>query len=141
MAALGICRILRGEVAYVPGATRVSSHAVEAWDVRQGVCQDFAHLAVGSLRTLGIPARYVSGYLHPNREPTVGKAVPAESHAWIEFYVGTWVAYDVTNLLVPDDRHVVVARGRDYGDVSPLRGIYSGGPSEIFVSVEMTRLT
>ncbi len=141
VAALGVCRLLRKEVAYVPGSTRVSSHAVEAWDVRQGVCQDFAHLAVGSLRTLGIPARYVSGYLHPKREPVVGKTVPAESHAWIEFYVGRWVPYDVTNTQIPGDRHVVVARGRDYNDVSPLRGIYSGGASTMFVSVEMTRLT
>ncbi len=125
----------------MPGATRVSTHAVEAWDVRQGVCQDFAHLAVGVLRTLGMPARYVSGYLHPKRAPVVGVTVPAESHAWIEFWVGEWVAYDVTNRQVPAERHVTVARGRDYGDVSPLRGVYSGGQSTMFVSVAMTRLT
>ena len=126
---------------YVPGATGVHTRASQAWEVRKGVCQDFAHIAVGVLRAIGVPARYVSGYLLPRSDAPVGESVAGESHAWIEWWAGSWRAWDPTNGRVVGPEHVVVARGRDYDDVPPLKGIYSG-PSggELFVGVEFTRL-
>ncbi len=133
--------LVRDRLDYVPGVTGVSTSAVEAFHQREGVCQDFAHLALAALRTAGIPARYVSGYLHPSASAGIGETVVGQSHAWIEAWLGEWVPVDPTNGSVPQDRHVVVARGRDYGDVSPLRGIFSGGRAErLAVSVELTRV-
>jgi transglutaminase-like putative cysteine protease len=140
-AAAEIARWLSERVSYVPGATEVQTGAQEAWDKGQGVCQDIAHLAVALLRVAGLPARYVSGYLHfdPAAEP--GQAVAGQSHAWIEYWTGEWVPCDPTNLAPVGERHVVVARGRDYADVPPLKGIYHGAPSvALDVTVEMTRL-
>jgi len=126
---------------YVPGATGVHTSAEEAWEVRKGVCQDMAHVAVGVLRRLGVPARYVSGYLLPQADLPVGQTVRGESHAWVEWWAGEWQAWDPTNGTRVGADHVVVGRGRDYDDVPPLRGVYSGtGGSELFVSVEFTRL-
>lgn len=132
---------VRGQLDYQPGATTVSTSAVEAWRNGSGVCQDFVHLSLAVLRAAGVPARYVSGYLHPHREPEVGKPARGESHAWVEAWVGDWLGLDPTNLLEIAERHVLVARGRDYGDVPPVKGIYSGGASqESSVTVELTRL-
>lgn len=132
---------VRERLAYVPGATIVSTSAVQAFHQREGVCQDFAHLALAGLRSVGVPARYVSGYLHPQAGAGIGETVVGQSHAWIEAWLGDWVAVDPTSGTTPADRHVVVARGRDYADVSPLRGIYSGGKAErLAVSVELTRV-
>ena len=99
-----------------------------------------AHLALGALRSLGIPARYVSGYLHPlGIEATVGETFTGESHAWIEFWCGEWYPYDPTNRTHVADHHVVVARGREYGDVTPLRGVLAGGgASQQSVEVALT---
>lgn len=125
---------------YVKGVTAVSTSAVEVFHHRAGVCQDFAHLSLGALRAIGIPARYVSGYLHPVADATIGQAVVGESHAWIEAWLGDWYAYDPTNSSRAGERHVIVARGRDYRDVSPLRGVYSGERAEkLAVSVQLTR--
>jgi transglutaminase-like putative cysteine protease len=140
-AAAEIARWLRERVSYVPGATEVQTSAQEAWDKGQGVCQDLAHLTVALLREAGLPARYVSGYLHfdPAAEP--GHAVAGQSHAWVEYWTGEWVACDPTNLAPVGERHVIVARGRDYADVPPLKGIYHGAPSvALEVTVEVTRL-
>ena len=95
------------------------------------------------MRTLGIPARYVSGYLHPKASAEIGETVQGESHAWIEWWAGEWVAYDPTSLRPAGQDHVVVARGRDYTDVTPLKGIFAGrtSSSELYVSVDVTRLT
>lgn len=139
--ALAVGRYLHDSIAYVSGSTTVSSTAADAWAARAGVCQDFAHLMVGVLRVAGVPARYVSGYLHPSTDPRVGETVAGESHAWIEWFDGEWIGWDPTNDVAPAGRHVVVARGRDYSDNPPLRGIYATpGDSELFVSVEITRL-
>jgi transglutaminase-like putative cysteine protease len=101
-----------------------------------------AHVAIGALRSAGVPARYVSGYLHPKRRPEVGDTVVGESHAWIEWWDGDWVGFDPTNDVEPGDRHIVVARGRDYSDVSPLKGIFSGGStSSMSVDVRVTRVS
>jgi transglutaminase-like putative cysteine protease len=142
-AARAVCEQLRAEMEYVPGSTVVTTDAAEAWADRKGVCQDFAHLTIGALRTLGIPARYVSGYLHPKAGAEIGETVQGESHAWIEWWAGEWVAYDPTSLRPAGQDHVVVARGRDYTDVTPLKGIFAGrtSSSELYVSVDVTRLT
>jgi transglutaminase-like putative cysteine protease len=133
--------LLHSRIAYVPGSTEVTTTAADAWAAQTGVCQDFAHLSLGALRHAGVPARYVSGYLHPSPDPVVGETVQGESHAWIEWWDGEWVAWDPTNAIAPGPRHVVVAKGRDYGDSPPLRGIFStAGGSELFVGVEITRL-
>jgi len=128
-------------VAYVKGATLVSATAQEVWDQRQGVCQDLTHVTIALLRSVGIPARYVSGYLHSNEEAGIGEKVVGESHAWVEYFSGDWVGVDPTNGGFIGLHHVVVAKGREYGDVPPLKGIYHGDPSSALgVVVEITRI-
>lgn len=125
---------------YTPGITTVQTTASEAWAQAAGVCQDFTHVTLSLLRAVGIPARYVSGYLYTG-SGEVGETVIGESHAWVEVWDGRWHGLDPTNGRVVGEGHVVVARGRDYADVSPLKGIYAGGHSEsLGVSVELTRL-
>jgi transglutaminase-like putative cysteine protease len=141
-AALAICQAIGARIEYVSGATSVYTTAAEAWEHKKGVCQDITHLAIGALRAVGIPARYVSGYLHPQPDAAVGVTVAGESHAWVEWFCGAWKGYDPTNLIDIGDRHVTVGRGRDYGDVAPLRGVYAGPyGSRLFVTVEITRET
>jgi len=126
---------------YVRGVTQVGTTSAEARALGKGVCQDFSHLALAVLRSCGLPARYVSGYLHPGRDAEIDEPVRAESHAWVEFWAGDWVAVDPSNLSEVAERHVVVARGRDYADVRPLAGVYSGPPAHsLGVTVELTRL-
>jgi transglutaminase-like putative cysteine protease len=132
---------VRDRVDYMPGATGVRTDAREAWEKGQGVCQDMAHVAVALLRAAGLPARYVSGYLHPNAEAEPGVVAVGQSHAWVEFWAGDWAPLDPTSGAPVAERHVVVARGRDYNDVPPLKGIYRGPPeSAMDVTVEVTRL-
>jgi transglutaminase-like putative cysteine protease len=132
---------LRGEVAYVSGTTGVHTVAMEAWNARAGVCQDLAHLTVGLLRGLGIPARYVSGYLHPAPDAGIGETVTGQSHAWAEWWDGVWTPYDPTNGKPVGVEHVVVARGRDYWDVPPHKGVYAGpGGTRLAVEVDVTRV-
>jgi transglutaminase-like putative cysteine protease len=139
-AAQQVCLALHDAVEYVPGATAVHSAAAEAWAERKGVCQDMAQLTAGALRSIGIPTRYVSGYLHPRRDAALGEVVVGESHAWVEWWVGQWVAFDPTNAVPVTDSHVVLGRGREYGDVAPLRGIYAGsGTDGLDVTVEISR--
>jgi transglutaminase-like putative cysteine protease len=127
---------------YVVGATEVQTTASEAWDARSGVCQDYAHLVVGALRHVGMPARYVSGYLHPASEPQIGETVEGESHAWVEWWLGEWTAYDPTNSSVVAERHVMIGTGRDYTDIPPIKGIVAGPhrTTGLSVTVELTRL-
>jgi len=140
-AARAVSEWLAETLDYVPGATAVHTSAMQAWEGRKGVCQDFAHIAAGVLRHLGIPARYVSGYLLPDNDAPVGQQVRGESHAWIEWWAGEWEAWDPTNGRPVGTDHVVVASARDYDDVTPLKGIYSGrGGGALFVSVDFTRL-
>jgi transglutaminase-like putative cysteine protease len=139
--ARAVVALIHDEVEYVTGSTHVESQASEAWAARSGVCQDMAHLAVGCLRDAGIPARYVSGYLVPRATAEIGHPVSGESHAWVEWWDGEWVGYDPTNGIGVNNHHVVVAHGRDYADVTPLRGIFTGGSTlDMFVEVEITRL-
>jgi transglutaminase-like putative cysteine protease len=140
-AAAAICASVHEHVTYLPGATGVRTNAQEAWDKGQGVCQDMAQIAVSLMRAAGLPARYVSGYLHPQTEAEPGSTAVGQSHAWVEYWAGAWTPLDPTSLAAVGERHVVVARGRDYGDVPPLKGIYHG-PSGggMGVTVEVTRL-
>jgi transglutaminase-like putative cysteine protease len=140
-AARAMATRLREEMEYVQDVTHVHTRAVDAWRLRAGVCQDITHVLLTLLRSRGIPARYVSGYLHPVDDAVLGHAVAGESHAWVEWWDGTWTGHDPTNDVPMGERHVVVARGREYNDVPPLKGIYSGPESTALgVEVEITRL-
>lgn len=131
---------VRAHVRYEPGATTVSATAQEAWDRGEGVCQDITHVTLGLLRATGIPARYVSGYLYPSEEAEVGVAVAGQSHAWVEYFAGGWTGMDPTNGVRETERHIIVASGRDYDDVAPLKGVYQGpAASSLGVVVEMSR--
>ncbi|HEY0185882.1 MAG TPA: transglutaminase family protein [Cellulomonas sp.] len=139
-AALAVCTAVRDAMEYVPGVTAVHTPAAEAWAARKGVCQDVAHLAAGALRSIGLPARYVSGYLHPLGDAETGRTVVGESHAWVEWWAGEWTPYDPTNRVPVAEHHVVLGRGRSYEDVPPLRGIFAGaGTQSLDVSVRITR--
>jgi transglutaminase-like putative cysteine protease len=140
-AAVACIEAVRSEMEYRFGATAVHTSGLESWRERKGVCQDFAHITLAMLRSLNVPARYVSGYLHPNAAAEIGEPVAGESHAWVEWWDGEWVGYDPTNGKPVGEQHVAVARGRDYDDVTPLKGIYSGPKSAgLGVVVEISRL-
>lgn len=140
-AAIGLAiEAVRAQIAYTPGATHVHTSAGEAWAEGRGVCQDFSHNTLALLRAVGIPARYVSGYVH-TEDAEIGVPGVGESHAWVEVWNGEWEAHDPTNGRPVAGAHVLVARGRDYHDVSPLTGIYAGPLSQDpEVVVEVTRL-
>ena len=140
-AVLGAVDWVRNEMQYVPGTTGVHTSGLDALREGKGVCQDFAHLSLILLRAMGIPARYVSGYLHPKTDAVIGEAVRGESHAWIQVWTGAWWDYDPTNDTAINEQYISVGTGRSYADVTPLKGIYLGhGSSELDVVVEMTRL-
>ncbi|MEN9314275.1 MAG: hypothetical protein RIS35_668 [Pseudomonadota bacterium] len=116
--------------AYRPASTSVSTSAIESLAQRQGVCQDFAHVMIGAMRSIGLAARYVSGYLLTRPPPGQPRLVGADAtHAWIEAWcpVNGWIALDPTNGVHAGQDHVTVAWGRDYADVAPLRGVIRGG--------------
>jgi transglutaminase-like putative cysteine protease len=131
---------VRDQLKYVPGTTGVHTSALEAWNGGVGVCQDFAHLSLAVIRAMGLPARYCSGYMYPAQEVEVGETEQGESHAWIEVWSGDWLAVDPTAGNPVDGRYVLVARGRDYADVAPVKGIFHGGPTaQLDVEVSLTR--
>jgi len=139
--AAAISALVRERITYLPGATGVRTNAQEAWDKGQGVCQDMAQVTIALLRAAGLPARYVSGYLHPKADPQPGTTAIGQSHAWVEYWAGSWTPLDPTSGADVGARHVVVARGRDYSDVPPLKGIYHGTSyGSMDVTVEVTRL-
>ena len=124
---------------YVPRSTRVDSPIDEAIASRQGVCQDYAHTMIALLRHIGIPARYVSGYLYRGREDH-DRSTPDASHAWVEVLLPhlNWVGLDPTNDLIAYNRHIRTAVGRDYADVPPTHGIFRGKTdSELYVAVHV----
>jgi transglutaminase-like putative cysteine protease len=136
-----VCRFVRDHMEYLSGSTNVKTNAMQAWRSGKGVCQDISHVTVGLLRALGLPARYVSGYLHPKPDAAIGQPITGESHAWVEWWDGGWTAFDPTNAVEVATRHVTLGRGRDYGDVPPFKGIFSGQASQGHaVTVEVTRL-
>ncbi len=137
---------IHADFAYEPGSTSISTSVGEILESRRGVCQDFAHLAIGCVRSMGLPARYVSGYLETEPPPGVERLVGADaSHAWFAAYVPDhgWVDLDPTNDLVPQGRHVTAAWGRDYADVTPLKGVvYTAAHDHaLAVSVDVERLS
>ncbi|MEU6507448.1 MULTISPECIES: transglutaminase family protein [unclassified Streptomyces] len=139
--AVAVASLVADRVSYLPGTTGVNTSAAEAWEQGTGVCQDIAHVTLALLRGLGLPSRYVSGYLHPEKEAELHRPVAGQSHAWIEYWAGDWCGYDPTNRTRADESHVVVGRGRDYDDVPPHKGVYrgvAGGPPE--VTVEFTQV-
>ncbi|MEO7274356.1 MAG: transglutaminase family protein [Vicinamibacterales bacterium] len=143
-AAVDLMRRINQEFIFDADATTIATPVLQVLTNRRGVCQDFPHLQVGCLRSLGLPARYVSGYLVTHPVPGQPRLVGADaSHAWLSVWCPRlgWVDLDPTNDVLPSQRHVTVAWGRDYGDVSPLRGILLGGHDHrLKVAVTVTPL-
>ncbi len=134
-----VVAFIRDQFFYEPGMTEVHSTADEILSVGAGVCQDFAHVTIGALRLAGIPSRYVSGYLAPNSTSAKENTGAQASHAWVEARLPGlgWMGFDPTNGCVVDERHISVAVGRDYADVSPLRGVYRSQGGKEVMSVEL----
>ena len=127
-----------------PKATTVATPLEEVWEKRRGVCQDFAHLGIACLRSLGLPARYVSGYLRTRPPEGKPRLVGVDaSHAWFSVFSpgAGWVDFDPTNNCQPAEEHITVAYGRDFGDVSPVAGILTGGGQHaVKVSVDVMEI-
>ncbi len=126
------------------GVTGLQTTVRDLLHRREGVCQDFSHLMIAGLRVLGIPARYVSGYIETLPKPGMPKLVGADvSHAWVQVYdpLAGWKDYDPTNNLIPGEQHATIAWGRDFADISPLRGVVAGnGRANMHVSVHFEAL-
>jgi transglutaminase-like putative cysteine protease len=139
-----LARRIHSEFKFDPAATSVSTPLKQVLKQRRGVCQDFAHLIIGCLRSIGLAARYVSGYLLTSPPPGRPRLVGADaSHAWASVWCGAagWVDIDPTNNCIVDDAHVTLAWGRDFGDVTPMRGvILGGGTQSLAVRVTVTPL-
>jgi transglutaminase-like putative cysteine protease len=141
-AAVALMHLIHQQFEYLPQSTTVSTLALQSLAQRQGVCQDFAHVMIGALRSLGLAARYVSGYMLTHPAPGKPRLVGSDaSHAWVAVWcpVHGWVALDPTNAMPAAQDHVTVAWGRDYGDVAPLRGVIRGGGAtlpQVAVAVE-----
>jgi transglutaminase-like putative cysteine protease len=122
---------IRRDFAFKPGATSVSTPVTQVLETRAGVCQDFSHVMIAGLRAHGVPARYVSGYIRTRPKPGEAKRRGSDvSHAWVAAWLGPalgWVEFDPTNDLVVSNEHVVLGHGRDYADISPVRGVLLGG--------------
>jgi transglutaminase-like putative cysteine protease len=127
--------VVNEKFTYKPGATHVHTSAEEVLHSRAGVCQDFSHVLISILRQRGIPARYVSGYLIPRRSEQEDSRAAMEnviggqaSHAWVQANIPDrgWIGLDPTVGYFVDEQHILIARGRDYGDVTPVRGVYKG---------------
>ncbi len=144
-AALELNHRIFTDFAFDPVATDAATPVAEAFAQRRGVCQDFAHILIACLRSLGLPARYVSGYLETLPPPGQDKLIGADaSHAWVALWCGAavgWVDLDPTNDLLPGERHVTIGWGRDFSDVSPLRGTtWGAGEQWLLVGVDVTRV-
>lgn len=140
-----LSRFIHRNFRYRSGQTEVSTPLQEVIENRVGVCQDFAHLGIACARALGIPARYVSGYMETVPPEGAAKLVGADAtHAWFALYDPTlgWLEFDPTNETVPDQRYITLAWGRDYSDIAPIRGVVRGGGEshELSVSVDVYRL-
>lgn len=146
LAAQNLMARLHADLSYETQSTEVSTPAVDALAQRKGVCQDFAHIMIACWRAMGLPARYVSGYLLTTPPPGQPRLVGSDaSHAWVSIYVpdmpegARWCDFDPTNNRLPGDDYVTLATGRDFADVSPIRGVIHGGAQhtlEVRVTVE-----
>ena len=143
--AVDLMRRIHSEFTYDKSATTVDTDVDQVLAARRGVCQDFAHLAIACLRALGLAGRYVSGYLKTLPPPGKPRLLGADaSHAWISLFVppDTWVDLDPTNNLIPSESHITLAWGRDYGDVTPAKGVgMGGGVHTLAVMVGVAQLT
>ncbi|AJK49238.1 hypothetical protein, transglutaminase-like protein [Burkholderia plantarii] len=144
-AAWDLMRRIHAEFAYTPNSTDVNTTALDALALRRGVCQDFAHVMIGAMRSLGLAARYVSGYLLTQPPPGQPRLIGADaSHAWVEAYDpawpedGGWLQLDPTNDRAPGNDYVMLSIGRDYADVTPLRGVIRGGGADQVLAVGVT---
>lgn len=139
--AADLMRRIHADFAYDRKATTIATPLEEVLRKRRGVCQDFAHVAIGCLRSLGLPARYVSGYIRTHAPSGQPRLIGADaSHAWFSVFCPErgWLDFDPTNNLLPSLEHITVAYGRDFGDVSPVAGILTGGGSHaLTVNVEV----
>jgi len=128
---------------FTPGFTTISTPLAVVMRERKGVCQDFAHLAIACVRSVGLPARYVSGYIETIPPPGVEKLIGVDaSHAWFSVYISPlgWVDFDPTNDMLPGDQHITIGWGRDYADIAPMKGIIiSSGSHGLAVSVDVRR--
>lgn len=125
---------------YTPDSTKVDSPIDEAISTRKGVCQDYAHIMISLIRRLGIPCRYVSGYISPRSDIEDDPGNRSASHAWVEAFLPEvdWIGFDPTNDHFSSERHIMVAIGRDYSDVPPTKGIFKGdAESELQVQVSV----
>ena len=124
-AAADLSHRIHAEFTYKPESTSIETPLLDTLRMKRGVCQDFSHVMIGALRSLGLAARYVSGYLRSGSDHLGGEA----SHAWVGVFIPDvgWVDFDPTNDVMPDTDHVTIAWGRDYADVTPMKGIARGG--------------
>jgi transglutaminase-like putative cysteine protease len=143
-AVFDLTRRVFADFKYEPGSTTVATPVDEVLKTRRGVCQDFAHLQLGMLRMLGLPARYVSGYIHTVPPGGQSRLQGADAtHAWLSVYCPGfgYVDFDPTNGAIPKDQHITLAWGRDFSDTSPLRGvILGGGEHRVRVGVDVVRI-
>ncbi len=139
-----IMRKIYSTVEFKPGFTTINTPVDAVLRLRKGVCQDFAHLMIACLRNMGLPARYVSGYIETTPPPGKEKLVGTDaSHAWVSVYFPSigWVEFDPTNNLLPAYKHIITAYGRDYHDVAPIKGIvFSSGQQKLSVKVDVERI-
>lgn len=143
-AVLELTHRIFADFTFDPTATTVNTPVLEVLRLRRGVCQDFAHLQISCLRSLGLAARYVSGYLLTMPPPGQPRLIGADvSHAWLSVYCGEqgWIDFDPTNDQIPSTRHITLAWGRDYADVCPIKGVFlGGGQHRMTVSVDVSPL-
>jgi transglutaminase-like putative cysteine protease len=133
---------IKNQFIYDSRSTEISTPAIQSFDARRGVCQDFAHIMISGLQGLGLPAAYVSGYIRTIPPPGVARLTGADAtHAWVNLWCGDtigWVGLDPTNALVVGSEHVILAVGRDYSDVAPTAGVLHGsGEQRVSVAVDM----
>jgi transglutaminase-like putative cysteine protease len=143
-ASLDLMHRIHTDFEFTPGFTTVSTPLSVVMRERKGVCQDFAHFAIACIRSVGLPARYVSGYIETISPPGVEKLMGVDaSHAWFSVYIPHlgWMDLDPTNNLLPADQHITIGWGRDYSDIAPMKGvILSSGSHGLSVSVDVRRL-
>jgi transglutaminase-like putative cysteine protease len=133
-ACMALMMALHGEFAFDANATRPDMPPIDAFHARRGVCQDFTHIMICAVRAMGLPAAYVSGYLRTNPPPGMPRLVGADMmHAWVAVWCGPdlgWIGFDPTNARLAATDHILIAMGRDYGDVAPLDGVFHGGSGQ-----------
>jgi len=143
-AAADLMQRIYSDFTYDQESTNISTPLSEIMTIRSGVCQDFAHIGVACLRSIGLAARYISGYIETLPPPGQARLIGADaSHAWFSLYAADagWIDFDPTNNQIPGEQHITVAWGRDFADVSPLRGVaLGGGEHNVVVSVDVARI-